>query len=249
MTREQVVREPMWAAALMGAGFVLAGAGAVAGTSWLLRLVANWLVTVPGMPVPAPVRILAALPEPQVTIGALAVGALGGLVLTFVGLHESLTVTVSREKVVLTRIGSSQLLEGAAVQGAFCEGKQLVVLGRYAEELAREPCDLRERRLAEAFGRHGYHWLDGDPYAGEFRRWVPGTTALPREANVLLQARREALDDKDAADDVRELREELARLGVVVRDDKTRQFWRLSRLPGVRSAGGATQPGRIQNEL
>ena len=244
MTREQVVREPMWAATLMGAGFVLAGAGAVAGTSWLLRLVANWLVTVPGMPVPAPVRILAALPEPQVTIGAL-----GGLVLTFVGLHESLTVTVSREKVVLTRIGSSQLLEGAAVQGAFCEGKQLVVLGRYAEELAREPCDLREQRLAEAFGRHGYHWLDGDPYAGEFRRWVPGTTALPREANVLLQARREALDDKDAADDVRELREELARLGVVVRDDKTRQSWRRSRLPGVRSAGGATQPGRIQNEL
>jgi hypothetical protein len=101
MTREQVVREPMWAAALMGAGFVLAGAGAVAGTSWLLRLVANWLVTVPGMPVPVSVRILAALPEPQ---------------------------------------------------------------GRVT------PCDLREQRLADAFGRHGYRWLDGDPYAADFRR-------------------------------------------------------------------------------
>jgi hypothetical protein len=61
---------------------------------------------------------------------------------------------------------------------------------------------------------------------------VPGTTALPAEANVLLQARREALGDKDAADDVRELRDELARLGVVVREEKTRQFWRLSSLQG-----------------
>ena len=249
MTREEVVREPMWAAALVGAGFVLAGAGAVASTAWLLRLAANWLMTVPGMPVPAPVRIVAALPEPWVTIGALAVGALGGLVVTFVGLYESLTVIISRENVVLTRKGSSQTLEGATVRGVFCEGKQLVVLGRYAEELAREPCDLREQRVAEAFGRHGYRWLDGDPYAGEFRRWVPGTTALPPEASALLQARREALDDKDAADDVRELREELARLGVVVRDDKSRQFWRLSSLPGVHSAGRVVQPGRMPNEL
>jgi hypothetical protein len=248
MTREQVVREPIWAVALIGAGFVLAGAVALAGTSWLLRLASTWLATVPGMPVPAPVRILAALPEPQLTIGALAVGALGGLVVTFVGLHESLTVTVSAEKVVLTHKGSSQTLEGAAVGGVFCEHKQLVVLGRHAEELAREPCDLREQRLAEAFGRHGYRWLDGDPHAGEFRRWVPGTTALPAEVNVLLQARREALGAKDAGDDVRDLRDELARLGVVVREEKTRQFWRLSG-PQVRgSHGGVTQPCGEQNE-
>lgn len=52
---------------------------------------------------------------------------------------------------------------------------------------------------------------------------MPG---LPDGADALLKARAAALTKGDK-DDATELRAELARLGVVVRDEKKRQFFRL----------------------
>ena len=79
---------------------------------------------------------------------------------------------------------------------------------------------------------HGFTWRDGgDPYAHAYRRWVEGLPedeapdGLPRGANALLSARRRALkrDDRDEAD---ELRQELSRLGISIKDVKDRQHWR-----------------------
>jgi cysteinyl-tRNA synthetase len=49
---------------------------------------------------------------------------------------------------------------------------------------------------------------------------VPGVDGLPPGADALLTAREKNSDDAD------ELRAELARLGVVVRDEKGKQYWR-----------------------
>ncbi|WP_420708742.1 CysS/YqeB C-terminal domain-containing protein [Streptomyces sp. NRRL S-1813] len=50
---------------------------------------------------------------------------------------------------------------------------------------------------------------------------------MPDAANAFLKARQGALEKKGPSDDdTRELRAELARLGVVVRDEKGRQYWR-----------------------
>jgi hypothetical protein len=49
---------------------------------------------------------------------------------------------------------------------------------------------------------------------------MPG---LPAGANALFTAR-----EKADSDDSRELRSELAKLGVLVRDDKGKQYWRLA---------------------
>jgi len=83
---------------------------------------------------------------------------------------------------------------------------------------------------AAAFRKHGYPWSDdGDPHRDQYRRWVPDMPDLPASANALLKARELALQKKDKTD-AEDLRKELARLGYVVREEGTRQYWR--KIPG-----------------
>lgn len=201
---------------------VLAGAG----VGWLVGFLAHWLVTLPWAPLQGPARLLASIPGPWLPV----VGAVAGLVVGLVAQHEELVVRLSDEGVVLTRKGRDQEFAHDAIATACRDGKYLVLLGHDGGELAREECDLDAGRVAEAFTEHGYAWADTDPHQGEFRRWVPDTPELPAAANAFLKARQTALEKKGPSDgDVRELREELARLGVIVRDEKRRQYWRTLR--------------------
>ncbi|MFG2023413.1 hypothetical protein [Streptomyces sp. NPDC048825] len=200
-------------------------AGAVVGE--LVRLLAGWLVTLRWAPFKGPAKLLDSVPEPWVTIGAVAVGALLGLFAAFVLLHESLSVRVSDRRVVLTIRDESEEFARDKIRLVFPDGKQIVLLGHHSEELAREDCGLDKRRLADAFTEHGYTWADADPHLAEFRRWVPGTPGLPEGVNALFKAREKALKKQGDAEDARELRKELAKLGVVVRDKDKRQYWRL----------------------
>jgi hypothetical protein len=112
----------------------------------------------------------------------------------------------------------------------FLDGKKLVLLDANGAELAREDNDLNGDRLRDAFIGHEYHWrAEDDPYADRFRGWVEDMPGLPPGADALLKARAKALRH-DHGGDAAELRDELARLGVVVRDERKRQYYRL--LPG-----------------
>jgi hypothetical protein len=64
---------------------------------------------------------------------------------------------------------------------------------------------------------------------------VPDLAGLPDGANALLAARAKALKKRDA-DESAVLLTELHRLGVVVRVEKGRQYWRLT--PSATTAGG-----------
>nr|WP_258545163.1 hypothetical protein [Micromonospora provocatoris] len=64
------------------------------------------------------------------------------------------------------------------------------------------------------------------PHRDAYRRWVEGLPGLPPGADALLRARQRALDGGHDGE-ARELHGELARLGVVVRDEGKRQYWRL----------------------
>lgn len=201
--------------------------GAVAGA--LLPLLARWLLTLPWAPLEGPAELLTSVPEPARTLGTIAVGVLGGLLLGFTAAHESLSVRVSDSHVTLTVRDSSQEFPREEIAVFFKDGKQLVLLGPDSLELAREHCGLNWRRLADALTGHGYSWAGEDPHRAEFRRWVPGTPGLPEGADALLRARAQARKHEDDAKDARELRNELLRLGVVVRDEEKRQYWRLVR--------------------
>lgn len=97
-------------------------------------------------------------------------------------------------------------------------------------ELLHVRTELATARLAAAFRAHGWPWHDGDPWAQEFRRWVPGDPELPPSADAVLRARA-AMLQADKTSDAADLRRELARLDVVVRDVDKIQHWRRATAP------------------
>ncbi|MEU3933920.1 hypothetical protein AB0E85_18050 [Streptomyces sp. NPDC029044] len=198
--------------------------GAVAGA--LLPLLARLLLTLPWAPLEGPAELLTSVPEPALTLGTITVGVLGGLLLGFTAVDESLSVRVCDTRVTLAVRGSSQEFTREEISVLFRDGKQLVLLGPDGMERAREHSGLPWQRLADALTEHGYAWAEEDPHRAEFRRWVPGTPGLPPGADALLRARAQARKHEDDARDARELRDELLRLGVVVRDEEKRQYWR-----------------------
>lgn len=219
-----VLAEPAWAVVLF---CLVCGAG----VGWLATLLAEWLVTLPWAPLEGPAKLVTSIPEPGRTVGAVAVGGLLGLVVGFTAVHESLSVRISGSRVVLTVRDTAQDFAHDEIALVFRDGKQLVLLGPNGLELAREKCGLSWRRVAEAFAEHGYSWAEEDPHRDEFRRWVPGMPGLPDGADALLRARAEARKKQDDAEDARELWRELLRLGVVVRDEDKRQYWRMPQQP------------------
>lgn len=225
---ETVVGRPGWEAALVWIGFPVLGALLGLG----VRPLAEWMLDTDWVPNLGIARVIADLPQPQGTIGTVIAGVVLGVVLALTAEGEVLRVAVGSSGVTLTRDGKSRTIGRGEVTAAFADGKELVLVGRSGEELAREKSDLAAPRLEAAFTEQGYPWRsDGDPHRDEFRRWVPDEPELPAGANAVLKARSAALEKGDQKD-VAELRDELGKLGVVVRDQDKRQYWRRVRIGG-----------------
>jgi hypothetical protein len=191
---------------------------------WLLKLAAGWLLTLRWVPFQGPLELIDSIPEPAATLGALGIGLIIGTLLALTAHSESLTVTVADDQVTLTDgENRTSTFPRDQVSAVFRDKSRLVLLGPDTNELARKTHDLNVARLADAFRAHGYPWTDTDPHAERYRRWVPDMPGLPAGANALFTAR-----EKADSDDSRELRSELAKLGVLVRDDKGKQYWRLA---------------------
>jgi hypothetical protein len=221
LERTTIVATPLWARAAVWLALPLVGAGLLLG----LDRVADRVVQLPWAPLRGPFRLIQQVPEPQATIGALALGAVAGLVLAYFVDQESLTVRLSGTEMALTRPGATTTMPLAEVAVVFREKDRLVVLGRTGRELAREPCHLAPARLERALRDRGVVWVARDPYADTYRRWIPGSPEVPAAANAVFAARQAAIRGGDGRD-VAELRAELARLGFVVRDEHKRQYWR-----------------------
>jgi hypothetical protein len=199
-----------------------------AALGWGLTFVVEWIAGLDWFPFQGPFRMFARMPELAQLIVGIALGLVLGLVLAFFAIHEMLKVTVGRDGIHLRRGDYERAVDRADIAGVFVEDKQIVVLGQRRQELAAVEFDLDRDKLAAALRRYGYGWLpDGDPYRAEFKRWVPGADGLPPGANPVLKARAHALE-KHNAGDLRELADELAELGVVVRDRDEKQYWRLA---------------------
>lgn len=219
-----VVADAPWVAPAVLIGLPLVGAA----LGWGLVLIAEWITGLSWFPFQGLFELLTDLPRAVQLIGGLALGFAAGLVLGLWVVSELLTVTVGRESLRFKRGDDEQEVARGDVASVFLDGKRLVVLGHRRQELAQVEFDLDREQLVAALRRHGYAWQEGgDPYGGEFKRWVPGADGLPRGADALLKARERALE-KSNEGDLRELREELAGLDVVVRDRDKKQYWRLS---------------------
>jgi hypothetical protein len=211
-----------WRAALV---IGLAAAGLAIG--WFLPPLVGWALGLPWVPFSGPLRLLDSAPEPWLALGAATVGLLAGGGLGIAAIVESLAVTVTDRQVELRIKRTTRTFARGQIGAVYLDGKSLVLLGAATEELAREKHESSARELEAGFAGHGYPWAGTDPHQGAYRLWVPDLPGLPDGVNALLQARARALDKKQA-DEAEELRREVGRLGIVVREENRRQYWRKS---------------------
>ncbi|HEY6740319.1 MAG TPA: hypothetical protein VI076_15855 [Actinopolymorphaceae bacterium] len=217
-----LVTYPLWLRIAFWCGSPALGAG----LGYVLQAIAGWVASLPAAPLQGFFELIASLPRPQVTLGALAVGAVAGAVFAVLVELDMLKVTVSGRSVRLARGGDVQEFARESVRSVFVDEKALVLLGTDGGELARTRCDLDTDRLAAAFRAHHFVWVETDPHDDSYRRWVEDAPDLPAGANAVLRARAKALEKGDT-EDAEQLRVELAKLNVVVRDRRKRQFWRM----------------------
>lgn len=218
-----VVRHSVWTHILLWTALPLLG-GVV---GFLAAMLPGWIAGLAWFPNQAKIAELSEVIGTKTTVGAIAVGITAGAVLALIACGEFITITVADDRVAITRSGEEPLeVDRHDIAGVFTDNGNLVVLGKDGSELVREASDLDDERTEAAFRSHGYTWHEQDPHAHEFTRWVDGATALSPDAHALMRARKESLEDGGDADDLRALRRELTAIGVVVKDDHKRQYWR-----------------------
>ncbi|WP_086664013.1 YqeB family protein [Lentzea kentuckyensis] len=200
------------------------GAAAV----WGLKLAAGWITTLGWFPFQGVFELVTDIPEPWVTVAALAIGAVGGGVLALLWAAEMLFVEISHDRVTLRKDDKTFDFARNEVESAFADGKQLVLLSPSGAELVRETSDLSRTKLEQAFTGQGYRWHAADPFANEFRLWVEHAPELPADVNALFTARRKAIA-KYEHEEAAELGREIRKRGVYVRDQKKRQYYRCER--------------------
>ncbi|MDT0305688.1 hypothetical protein RM780_01750 [Streptomyces sp. DSM 44917] len=194
---------------------------------FLLPPVADGATGLPWAPLEGPLELIASWEGPWVAAALAGTGLLLGAGLAFLAVLTCLRITLTDDRIRLDKDGRTRTLRREDVAAVFLDGKRLVVLAPDTRELLREEPEGGAEALAAAFAAHGYPWRDGgDPYAEHFRRWVPGAPEAPAGVNALLKARESALRKK-SRQDAEELREEVQKLGAVVRDGSGhRQYWR-----------------------
>ncbi|MEV0717678.1 hypothetical protein [Asanoa sp. NPDC050611] len=199
------------------------------GLGWVVQWAAGWVAGLPVAPLKGVFRAIDEAPDPQAALAAMGVGLVLGVIVAVLAVADMLVIRVGAGEVELSRGGKKRSFARGDVTGVFFDGKELVLLGRASTELAREKTDLSKTGVEAAFTAKGYPWLaGGDPHRDEFRIWTRLDDDLPGVAHGLLIDRATALE-KGRSEDAAVLREQLLKLGVVVRDEKKKQYWRRDR--------------------
>ncbi|MGG3310563.1 DUF308 domain-containing protein [Paenibacillus lautus] len=197
--------------------------GAVVG--WFIPAIADWATGLAWVPFQGPLELIASIQGPWVVIVTAILGLLAGMVLSHIAIKESLAVRLSDQEIRLRMHDAEQSFTRDEVSAVFLDGKQLVLLGTEGQELYRENPEAKRDAVAETFKRHGYSWRDHDPFADHYVRWVADSPELTPSLNALFLAREKAMENEDK-EDAADLRRELSELGITVRDDGKRQYWR-----------------------
>ncbi|GED71370.1 hypothetical protein BRE01_50720 [Brevibacillus reuszeri] len=209
-------------------GIILYGGFGAAGVvvGYFLPQIAAWALKLPWVPFEGPLKLVNYFSGIWVNLLLALLGLIVGLVVAAVAVKELLVVTITDEEVQLDKDGHKQTIVRKEIDTVFLDGKQLVILGKSGHELARDKIDESPSTVMDAFKSYDYSWsTEGDPFKHEYKRWVLDTPDLSTTANALMKAREIALKKKDAKDG-KELRNELIKLGYIVREEETRQYWR-----------------------
>ncbi|WP_077324878.1 YqeB family protein [Virgibacillus siamensis] len=200
---------------------------AIAGTviGYFLPVIVGWLINIPIIPFQDLIKYILSLDGIWLRIICTALGFCAGLFGALLIINDTLHITVNDREINIKQGGTNQSFQQNTIQYIYPDNKQLVIVGNNGYELLRSETDEKQKDLRTAFNDHGYPWSDDDPYADSFQRWVEGNPDLSPAVNALMRARDKALQ-KDDKDEINDLRNELVKLGIIVRDEKKKQYWR-----------------------
>lgn len=197
--------------------------GAVLG--WFIPNIADLLLKSPIIPFEKLVVYIANTDNFWISVIAMVLGIIIGLIFTGIVFHETLNIKITDNELSFQIKDQKMTISKKDVSAIFLENKSLIVLGLTSKELYREHTDINISKAQEAFTSHGYPWKMKDPYTAEYRKWELDDANFPKEITNILYARRIALRE-DNKKDAKHLREDLNELGVVVRDRDGQQHVR-----------------------
>lgn len=210
----------------LGGYFALGGAAIGFGAGFAVDPVVSWLIERAGG-APAPLRLLSELPLVGEVALLTVLGAVAGWFVFGMWSDEVAEVTVSDAEITVKADKNSTRFERAEIDQAFLDKDDLVLADSTGRELIRCGSDAAiAGKLREALERHGYEWAGtSNPWDDEFVTWVDRGGDLSESEHGLLRSRRRALADaKPGA--AEEARDELATLGLMVRDRGEEQQYR-----------------------
>ncbi|QKG85137.1 50S ribosomal protein L29 [Kroppenstedtia pulmonis] len=200
--------------------------GAVLG--WFLPSIADWALTLPWAPFQGVLELITSFRGPWVATITAILGLIAGYAFAHYVITESLGIYISNEQVKLVFKEKEDIIAKKDISAVYVEDKQLILLGTGGSELYREQHESKKKMIQDAFKRHHYPWENEDPFQDAYHLWVTDDPALSPNVNALLQTRAQALEEEEK-DDAKVLRKELAKLGVVIRDEGKWQYIRMSK--------------------
>jgi hypothetical protein len=208
-------------------GLPLAGAA----LGFFLPRIADWAVDQSWVPFQGALELISRWDSWWVVVVCIAIGLVTGVLLAGMALEDTLKVTITNRGVEFLKNQKTLRVPREQVAVVFMDGREIVVQDPTSRELARERHDQLKsdaKQIPGAFRAHGYPWSEaGDPHQDRFRRWVEDDPEVPLAVNAVLRARSKAFGEGDKGkSDLRELREEVGKLGYVVRDKDKKQYWR-----------------------
>ncbi len=191
------VRQPRWVPLLV----LLATVGLGVGLGVALPPLARWLQGIlERSPLPSlgPVELLAGLPFAWSVPILAGLGVVGGVLLAFSTIGESLRLAVADDHLEHRTDAREGWVERADVADVFRDGRYVVLLGPAGAPRERLDADtLRRDELRAAFQAHGWPWRDADPYEHAYERWLDGRPGFSAAEQALL--RRRLAERKDPA--------------------------------------------------
>ncbi|MBU8568226.1 hypothetical protein KM914_17730 [Virgibacillus pantothenticus] len=193
---------------------------------WYIPAIADWLLTLPFIPMEGLLEKIVSFDRFLVSVIASVIGIILGFAFSWYVFYETLKIQISEQEVQLYIRNTQQVIKKGDITAVFMEQKQLVIQDLDGNESFREVSDIEVERVEEAFREHGYPWCDEDPYLHEFRKWELGNSVFPSEINSILYERLKAIRE-DEEKQANLLKQDLNKLGVVVKDRKTEQYVRM----------------------
>lgn len=196
-------------------------------SGWFIPVIANALLNFEIIPYIKIVEFIASFEHTKTSIIATIIGVIIAVIFAIAIIVESLKVTITPQNIMLTVKDKTETIDKKEISAIFMDKRELVILGPHSNELYREEFDVKKAKVKEAFQYYRYPWYDEDPYIDEYERWVKDHPDFPEKINALLKARQVALED-DETDEAKQLRRDLAKLGVVIKDKKKAQYVRMT---------------------